>query len=57
MENTKEKTHYSAPDLTLIEFRLKDVILTSPESYSQVVIDDGDWGNEGNNNALGDSLE
>ena len=41
------KKQYVTPELIITAIRLKDVIMSSPiENYSQIVIDDGDWGSD-----------
>ena len=55
LEETIIEKHYVKPEFSVTVFRLKENILSSSvESYTQVVIDDGDWGDE--NNSAGNEL-
>ena len=36
--------NYIKPDLKIVSFSLKDVILSSPENFSSYIAGPGDWG-------------
>lgn len=44
VEKPTQKKQYVPAEISFIEIRLHDVILTSPEEYKDLVIDEGDWG-------------
>ena len=54
LDETIMKKQYVTPALTVTAIKLTDVIMTSPiENYSQIVIDDGDWGDDINDPIAG----